>query len=396
MSRTVGLVVPDFEGGGGVPTVALFLRRVLLASGRYTPRVVSLSSWSRDPLSVRLARPGDWLRRPRVARRVWSGVEHEVVGSRFAELEFQRYRPRPELERLLEGCDLVQVVAGAPAWACAALFPGRPTVLQAATRVAVERRMRRRADRGPLRAWRGVMTRITTRMEDAALRAVDAVLVENRWMHEEVVRRFPQQSVHFAPPGIDTRFFHPGTYAEDGYLLSVGRFADPRKDVRLLFDAYARLCRARPSAPELVLVGQPPTAADLAYLGTLPVAGRVRVVADVGNEELARWYRGARAFLLSSEEEGLGIVILEAMASGIPVVSTDCGGPATSMIPGETGWLTPVGDAAALAEATARVLDDPAEARRMGEAGRAQVEREFALEVAGERFLRIYDRLLGE
>lgn len=393
--RTVALVVPALDDGTGVTTVALFLRRVMLESGRYEPRVVSLATASRDAASVRLARPRGWLRRPRVERRSWRGVEYEHVGAVLAELEFQRYRPRPELMRLLEGCDLVQVVAGGPAWACAALGADRPVALQVATLVSVERRMQARADAAPLRAWRALMTRVTTRMEEAALRAVDAVFVENRWMHDRLSAARPG-SVHFAPPGVDTRFFHPCSCpkGDGGYLLSVGRFSDPRKDVRLLFDAYAALCRARPDAPELVLVGKAPSTTDMAYLASLPVAGRVRVVADVSGEELARWYRGARLFVLSSEEEGLGMVILEAMASALPVVSTDCGGPSTSVVPGETGLLTPVGDAAALAAALERVLDDPAAARAMGEAGRARAEAEFALEVAGERFLRVWDRLV--
>ena len=67
----------------------------------------------------------------------------------------------------------------------------------------------------------------------------------------------------------------------------------------------------------------------------------------LGDDELVELYRGAALLALSSDEEGLGLVILEAMASGIPVVSTACGGPQTSVVDGETGFLTPVGDAAA-------------------------------------------------
>ena len=394
MSRDVVLLVPDFEAGGGVPTVALFLREAMLRSGRYRPRVVSIPSWSRHPLSVRLTSPAGWLKGARVDRRHWGGVEHDVVGGRWVELEFQRYRARRELDRVLAGADLVQVVAGSAAWACAALQAGVPTLLQVATRIKVERRMQARADRGVRRAWRGAMTGVIERMEDYAFQRVDGVFVENLWMRDDVARGFPGQRVILAPPGVDHTVFHPGPGAGPGYILSVGRFDDPRKDVRLLLDAYDRLCRAMPGAPELVLVGRAPGAADLAYLATLPIAGRVRVVTDVALDVLAEWYRGATLFVLSSEEEGFGMVILEAMASGVPVVATDCGGPAVTVIPGETGWRTPVGDAPALAEAMERVLADPAEARRMGEAARAKVERDFTLEVAGDRFLAVYDELL--
>ena len=88
-------------------------------------------------------------------------------------------------------------------------------------------------------------------------------------------------------------------------------------------------------------------------------------------------------------------MLLEAMASGLPVVSTDCGGPATAVVPGETGYLTPIGDPEALAMAMARVLRNDQLRKRLGRQGRERAETHFSLEVAGKRFLAVYDRLLG-
>ncbi len=111
--------------------------------------------------------------------------------------------------------------------------------------------------------------------------------------------------------------------------------------------------------------------------------------------ELADLYRHAMFFVLPSDEEGIGIVLLEAMASGLPVVSTCCGGPETAVLDGETGFLTPVGDAQALADAMQHLLDNPALRRRMGQAGRRIAEERFSLDVTGKVFLRKYDELLG-
>ena len=94
-------------------------------------------------------------------------------------------------------------------------------------------------------------------------------------------------------------------------------------------------------------------------------------------------------------EEGRGIVVLEAMASGLPVVSTDCGGPATSVLQGVTGFLTPVGDAVALAGAMERLLEDPDLSRHMGETGRQRAVERFSLHITGQAFLDVYDKLLG-
>jgi glycosyltransferase involved in cell wall biosynthesis len=83
------------------------------------------------------------------------------------------------------------------------------------------------------------------------------------------------------------------------------------------------------------------------------------------------------------------------MASGTPVVSTDCGGPSTLIKDGDTGVLVPTGDAAALADRMLHVLTHPDKAVAMGQAGRERVENEFSISAAGERFLRVYDELLA-
>ena len=83
------------------------------------------------------------------------------------------------------------------------------------------------------------------------------------------------------------------------------------------------------------------------------------------------------------------------MASGTPVVSTDCGGPSTLIEDGETGFLVPTGDAAALADRMAHVLTYPDKARALGRAGRERVDEHFSIEAAGDRFLQVYDELLA-
>jgi glycosyltransferase involved in cell wall biosynthesis len=241
------------------------------------------------------------------------------------------------------------------------------------------------------------MTRVVSRIERKTLKYVDVVFVENDWMRRWMETHLSSQQVVFAPPGVDETFFQPASESNrgDDYLLSVGRFGDPRKNVSLLFSAYARIREKIVDAPPLVLAGKtPPTDSAWEHAKSLGIEESIEFRENVSNEELAELYRQATLFLLSSNEEGLGLVILEAMASGIPVVSTDCGGPSTLIEDGDTGYLVPVKDDKALAERVARLLRTPDERERMGAKGRERVERFFSQEAAGRRFIETYQSLL--
>jgi glycosyltransferase involved in cell wall biosynthesis len=145
------------------------------------------------------------------------------------------------------------------------------------------------------------------------------------------------------------------------------------------------------SLPRLYLVGEAPSQSARELLDQLQLGDVVHILGPKEPEALAELYQQALCFALSSDEEGLGIVILEAMASGLPVVSTACGGPTSSVVDGTTGFLTPVGDAVALADALQRLIEDPDLARGMGEAGRIRAEKNFSLQVSGRPFLTAYD-----
>jgi glycosyltransferase involved in cell wall biosynthesis len=165
----------------------------------------------------------------------------------------------------------------------------------------------------------------------------------------------------------------------------------------LLLQAYGLLRQAVAGAPKLVLAGLDTLPdEDWELASRLNVAGHVETRRDVSPEELAELYRGACMFVLSSDEEGLGLVILEAMASGLPVVSTRCGGPEGVVVEGVTGYLTPVGDAHALAAKMRELLDDAALRRSMGEKARRIAEEKFSLETAGVAIIEKYDGLLSD
>ena len=266
----VALVVPDLSVYSGVPAVALFLYRIIEASGRYVPELISLSSSVGDANSTHISSPKSWFAAARTTSEEWQGLNYVHVGAELTEFEFQRYRPRRVLTELLDKFDIVQVVAGCPPWAQVTRDVKGKVALQVATLSAVERASMLQQVRGTRRIWLSLMTKINTAIEKHALNRADVVFVENSWMCDLLQRQFGSEKIVFAPPGIDTGKFVPGTYKPEGYLLSVGRFADPRKNLRLLFEAYHRLRESKPDAPRLVLAGTlAPAKADLDFATSL-------------------------------------------------------------------------------------------------------------------------------
>ncbi len=177
---------------------------------------------------------------------------------------------------------------------------------------------------------------------------------------------------------------------------TVGRM-QPVKAQTLLVDAFVRALKQRPalrSRLRLVLVGDGPLreecrlrleaagVADLAWL-----AGERSDVPDV--------MRGLDCFVLPSRVEGISNTILEAMASGLPVLATDVGGNRDLIVPGVTGVIVPADDVAALSAALAALATAPSRAAAMGRAGRATVEREFSLPAMVAAYENVYERVLA-
>lgn len=386
----VALVTHDLSRGGGVATVVRFLYEVLLADSGYEPSIVSLATSSSDEASVRITAPRSWRRGVRVVEREFDEMPYLHVGAVGAELEFQRYRPRRALTELLSHVDLVQIVAGLPSWALTVGDSKAPTALQMATLAGMERASRQAGGDGVLSAWRRFMTRITSRSDDRALRSVDSIFVENQHIFRIVRAMAPESRVLLAPPGIDTDLFTPDGSGGGDYVLWVGRALDQRKNLGLFLEAVERIdAQAR---PQVVIAG--PTDLPGRYLSRARALG-AEIVVGASRQDLAELYRRAALLAVSSDEEGLGMVMLEAMASGVPSVATRTHGAEMAVLDGTTGILVPVRDGGALAAAIQHLLLDEDQRQRMGTAARARALAEFSLEVAARPFLDTYRSLLG-
>jgi phosphatidylinositol alpha-1,6-mannosyltransferase len=203
-------------------------------------------------------------------------------------------------------------------------------------------------------------------------------------------------------PGVDTAAFRAGAggasvrerhgLADRPVVVCVSRLV-PRKGQDTLIRAWPRVLRAVPDAA-LLIVGGGPYHTTLEGLRTeLRVTGSVRLTGPVPWEELPAHYDAGNVFAMPCRTrrrgldiEGLGIVYLEASATGLPVIAGDSGGAPDAVLDGETGTVVDGRSAAAVAEAVIDLLRNPAAAQAMGEKGRSWIEREWRWEVQAQRF----------
>lgn len=155
-------------------------------------------------------------------------------------------------------------------------------------------------------------------------------------------------------------------------VLAVGRLT-PQKDFATLIRAFSLVREQTPS--RLVIIGEGPERGALQELAcSLGVDGDVELHGFADNPY--GYMAGASVLAMSSVYEGLGNVLIEALALGTPVVSTDCSsGPSEVLLDGTAGILTPVGDHRALAAGILRVFEQPDEARRMVDTGQQALDR---------------------
>jgi glycosyltransferase involved in cell wall biosynthesis len=213
-----------------------------------------------------------------------------------------------------------------------------------------------------------------------ALWARAAAVVANSVGLADLARRAaPGIAVMVLPNGVDTVHYRPppACVRQDCSglrLLFVGRIVR-QKGLDLLFDALA----VGPRDISVDIVGDGPERDVLVrQVDTLGLSSRVRFLGWLDRDALPVHFAAADAFVFPSRDEGMPNAVLEAMASGLPVIATDVRGMAEVVVDGKSGWLVPSGDQAALVAVLEQCLADPALRRRLGAEGRRMTETLFS------------------
>ncbi len=235
-----------------------------------------------------------------------------------------------------------------------------------------------------------------------ALTRTDAIVTVCEAACRDAVRRgiVPPAKAKVVPNGIRVDSFQLASEAMHERLLhmlelpmqtrligSVGRLNWAKDQVGLI-RAFKQVHRQQADTA-LVLIGDGELRADLEQCANDEgVRDNVHFLGDRG--DVRALLQGLDQFVLSSLSEGYSMALLEACATGLPIVATDVGGNGEIVRDGRTGRLVPVRDPATLAGAMLALLRDPLQARALGQAARAWVERHGSLEVMAVRYARLY------
>ncbi|RIH90021.1 N-acetyl-alpha-D-glucosaminyl L-malate synthase [Meiothermus luteus] len=187
-------------------------------------------------------------------------------------------------------------------------------------------------------------------------------------------------------PAYRARFAQP----EEAIVLHVSNFRSVKRPLDAL-QVFAGIAERMPA--RMLMIGEGPLrqeAIELAH--ELEIAGRVQFLEST--PQIEKFMSVADLLLLPSEQESFGLVALEAMASGVPVVASRVGGLPELVEDGRTGLLCPVGDIQAMLEASLEILQSRTRRRNMGEAARERAITHFRPEVVLPRYLEVYEKTL--
>jgi glycosyltransferase involved in cell wall biosynthesis len=219
--------------------------------------------------------------------------------------------------------------------------------------------------------------------------------VSDALREQAITRGYPEARTLTHYNGVDLDRFRPDTTpAEPGLILHVGRLVE-KKGTKVLIEALAKIAGAK-----LAIIGEGPLRGALQRQAR-ELGDRVRFLGALSSDEVAHWMRRASVLAAPSltaadgDAEGLPNVVVEAAASGLPVVGTTHSGIPEAIEEGASGFLVPEGNSGALAARLAELLESESLRREMGAAARRMAERKFSRPMLTERLESIYDAVAG-
>lgn len=365
------------------PVVAIFRSAVFNASERFIQdQAVALTRWR--PLVVGLERKGEILPRLReaiVAKGAGERVAFHLRG-RGGRIEAELRAARPALLHAHFGTDGLLILPLARALGVPLITSLRGYDVS-------------RSDGALLKSGRPIWIRYALRQKRLQRGGALFLAVSDALRKQAVARGYPEARTITHHNGVDLDRFRPGEApAEPGLILHVGRLVE-KKGTKVLIEALARTASAK-----LAIIGDGPLRETLEQHAR-ELGDRVRFLGKLPSDEVAQWMRRASVLAAPSltaadgDAEGLPNVVVEAAASGLPVVGAIHSGIPEAVDDGVTGFLVPEGDSETLAARLSDLLGSEPLRREMGAAGRRLAERKFSRQMLTERLESIYDEVAG-
>jgi len=248
-----------------------------------------------------------------------------------------------------------------------------------------------RWERVLIRRWHTFLT-----MQKRVVKQLRHVVTVSDCSRQDIARDFGLQpaGIDLVYNGIDTAEFCPvpEVVRLPRRLMATASADAPLKGLRYLLRAYAKLLDTYPDL-ELLLVGKPqPGGKTERLMAHLGIDQRVQFVSGISTAQMVAYYAEATIAVVPSVYEGFGLPAGEAMACGVPVVSTD--GGALGEVVGDAGVVVPAKSVGALVEAIAALLEDPQRRAELAVTGRQRIVEKFSWDVCALEMTAYYQRVL--
>ncbi|MDQ1330352.1 MAG: hypothetical protein QG578_615 [Thermodesulfobacteriota bacterium] len=232
-------------------------------------------------------------------------------------------------------------------------------------------------------------------MQKRVARRFSRIITVSECAGNDISREFdiPRNRFRIVPNGINTDIFHPvsGIERETGRIIVTNSADTPLKGLFYLLQALAEISKTR--KVRLIVVGTPKkNGAVVKLIKTLGLGHLVTFTGRIGDGEFVRQYARAAMAVVPSVYEGFGLPAGEAMACGVPVISTT--GGALPEVVGDAGILVPPADHLLLAGAIQTLLDNPGLADKLGRAGYKRVQDNFTWKRAAEKTIEAYREVI--
>jgi glycosyltransferase involved in cell wall biosynthesis len=234
-------------------------------------------------------------------------------------------------------------------------------------------------------------------MQQKVIKQLHNIVTVSDCSRQDIARDFGLQpaGISVAHNGIDIDTFKPlpGVVRNPLRLMATCSADAPLKGLRYLLHAYALLLKRYPDL-ELLLISKPnPGGQTERLVHRLGLADKVQFVKGISTEQMVRYYAEAAIAIVPSVYEGFGLPAGEAMACGVPVVSTD--GGALPEVVGDAGVIVPVKNVDALVEAIDALLQDPTARAELGARGKQRIEENFCWQVCAKQMTEYYNEVLA-